>query len=523
MVDLMQLKPTSNSQWKSSYEEHLALFSKNSGAKRVAVFEPNRIRFTGILLAALHSQRNVVLAGDVLSNTVNQLRPLVDLWVPATLSTNEAVAQRQSSTLVGITIFTSGTTGTPQSIFKSLDQLNAEIETLESTFHSLVDRAQFYSTVSHQHIYGLLFSVLWPASFGRLLSADNLTFPEQFDAAFSTGESVLVSSPALLKRLSHIDAVTASPKAVFSSGGALDGASAGSVKRLLGVNPIEVFGSSETGGIAYRKTPDAPWTPFEKVETRLGVDGALEIKSPHLPNEDWHRCNDRVEFRGSAFLLKGRSDRIVKIEEKRVSLAGIETASLATGLIGRSQCVMIERGGRNALALVMQLSATGLSRTRKEIIEVLKAALINVVEPVAMPKWFRFVSDWPQNELGKTTQAALLPLFADDFPPVTWVERSKRRAELHMRVDLNLRVLHGHFTDIPVVPGVAQVAWAQHFAREAFSLPERLLKLEVLKFQKLLRPPTQATLLLEINPSGSVSFKISNEKGVASSGRLVFS
>ena len=75
------------------------------------------------------------------------------------------------SNFAGLVIYTSGSTGVAQAIPKNLSQMSAEIATLETQFGDVIDDADIVATVSHQHIYGLLFNVLWPLSAGRAFAA----------------------------------------------------------------------------------------------------------------------------------------------------------------------------------------------------------------------------------------------------------------------------------------------------------------------------------------------------------------
>ena len=81
--------------------------------------------------------------------------------------------------------------------------------------------------------------------------------------------------------------------------------------------PIEVYGSSETGGIAWRQQQtahDEKWTPLPNIKWRIdATEGVLEIRSRHLPDEDWFRTADRaIPVGDDHFMLIGRVDRIVK-------------------------------------------------------------------------------------------------------------------------------------------------------------------------------------------------------------------
>ena len=190
---------------------------------------------------------------------------------------------------IGLVLYTSGTTGAAQAIWKKLAQMAVEVATLEKQFGDELGTADILATVSHQHIYGLLFNILWPLAAGRAIRAQNFSFFEELTTL--DRDCALVSSPAHLKRLPENPAWPMAAKrlrAIFSSGGPLPFEVAQESKRLLGRVPIEVYGSSETGGIAYRrqetKTNEA-WTPFPGVDWRVDAEEqVLEVRSANLPD-----------------------------------------------------------------------------------------------------------------------------------------------------------------------------------------------------------------------------------------------
>jgi acyl-coenzyme A synthetase/AMP-(fatty) acid ligase len=66
-----------------------------------------------------------------------------------------------------LTLYTSGSSGAPKPIHKTLAQFNAEVHTLEAQWGALVGDATVLGSVPHHHIYGLLFRVFWPLAAGR--------------------------------------------------------------------------------------------------------------------------------------------------------------------------------------------------------------------------------------------------------------------------------------------------------------------------------------------------------------------
>lgn len=510
--------------------------------RRLALFFDDRPTFAAALFAAWAERKQVVLPGDVLPATLRALSPHVDAWVgdlPGRLTLKPGAASSEpwvdpDPEAEGLVVFTSGSTGVPSAIPKRLRQLFDEVKTLEATFgHRLGADARLFSTVSHQHIYGLLFSVLWPIATGRALTPRRLEYPEELEQALGLAPCVLISSPAHLKRLPDAAPWKTQLRAVFSSGGPLPEDGAARAKAVLGHQPIEVFGSSETGGIAWRQGTQSSWSALSGVEFRRSSAGTLELRSPHLVDQAWFTTADRIELTGDTFKLLGRTDRIAKIEEKRVSLELIERTACSTGLVSEAKAVVIE-GARIALGLVVVLTGQGRALERKDLIDRLKAALEVAVERVALPRRFRFVDALPANAQGKVTEAALVSLFVEGTvragplpggsPDPRWIERAPTHAVLSMTISPSLRVLDGHFPGTPVVPGVAQLDWAVGWGREAFGFTGKFTRIEVLKFQALMQPGHEVKLVLDWNAERStLTFKFTSETATCSSGRVVLS
>lgn len=501
-------------------------------ATRIALYTEDRERFTAALFAAWSLRKTIVLPGDALPRTVDALATHCDAFageLPGALPTPATSDERCDAAQLDLeaehlVLFTSGSTGAPQAVPKKLRQLVGEVRTLEATFGPRVGRdVTVFSTVSHQHIYGLLWAVLWPALTGKRLSPRRTEYPEQLEPLLSATPSVLISSPAHLKRLPDDRAWSSQLRAVFSSGGPLPPEGAAMSRKVLQHQPIEIYGSTETGGIAWRQGLDHPWTPLTGVDLRAGEGGTLEVRSPHLPDDAWFTTSDRIELHDGAFTLKGRVDRIAKIEEKRVSLDLIERVARETGLLTDARVITIA-GQRTILGLVGVPSHQGRLLDRPALIARLKAAFTGAIERVAHPRRYRFLDVLPHNEQGKTPEALLSPLFAADRPDPTWTERTATRAVGTMHLDGTLRVFDGHFPGTPVVPGVAQLDWAIRWARELFGLTGRFTRMDALKYQRLMTPGHTVTVELDWSAARQLlTFKFSSPRGTYSSGRVTLS
>jgi 3-hydroxymyristoyl/3-hydroxydecanoyl-(acyl carrier protein) dehydratase len=349
---------------------------------------------------------------------------------------------------------------------------------------------------------------------------------------------VLVASPAHLKRLpGHVDWQGAASRlqAVFSSGGLLDAQASGHARTLLRRSPVEVYGSSESGGIAWRtQEAAADWQPLPGVEWRVGENGQLEVQSAHA-GDGWLAMADRVApSEGGRFVLQGRSDRIVKIEEKRVSLDAIEAALLGSGLVRESRVAPIPAapGQRQLLAAFVVPSAEGQAllaqHGKMALNERLRQVLARAIERVALPRRWRYLDSLPVNAQGKTTSADLLALLdapaRPRFPSVTVLEVEAGRALLELVVPADLLYFDGHFRVAPVLPGVVQVEWAIHYGRQHFALAPSFKGINALKFQQMVRPGEPVRLeLVHDEAKGSLNFRYFSTAGQHASGRIIFS
>ncbi len=493
----------------------------------VGLFVEDRAEFTAALFGAWLAGARVVLPGDVLPATVARLRsttshligPFTGALEPGTEQAPGPVTLDPGAKLA---LFTSGTTGEPVLLERALRHLSAEVASLERVFEP--GRCEVHATVSHQHIYGLLFTVLWPMASARRFSVRRVEYPEQLERELE-GPSVLVTSPAHLKRLP--EARWALPLvAVFSSGGPLSDDGVRRSLEVLGRTPTEIYGSSETGGIAWRRRSSerTTWTPLPDVAWRLETDGRLSVRSPHFEG-GWFQTSDRARSTEGGFELEGRVDRIAKVEEKRVSLGAIERRVLETGLLEQARALTVE-GPRVVVALVGVPTLAGrrvLEDGKVALTQALRTAVAEVVERVAVPRRFRFVDALPVDARGKTTDAALRQVLERRRPLPTWRESSSARAVVEFHVDGDLEPLEGHFPQVPITPGVAQIDWVIGWSCEAFGLPARISRLEAIKFQSLVVPGQTLVVTLDFNAEKrAVSFAVTRDGAQCSSGRVVF-
>jgi acyl-coenzyme A synthetase/AMP-(fatty) acid ligase len=319
-----------------------------------------------------------------------------------------------------VTLFTSGSTGAPKRITKTVRQLELEAEIVDRVLGPTVPKGGWiYATVVHQHLYGLTFRLCWPLATRRVFFGNTYQFWEPLLASLKTG-SVLVTSPSHLSRLGGLSPLPAErrPSAVLSGGAALSDSAVEATRDVLGCVTREFFGSTEAGVIAsrLRQGEEQPsWQAMPGITvTRLG-DGRLHVCSPYLGSPDNAVTGDLIELdRDGGFRLMGRADRIAKIEGIRVSLS--EFDARLTDLEGVSQAAVVVLGASTPyLGGIVVLDATGqtelASRGAFRLGRRLRRDLSGTLPSAALPRRWRFVSELPTGPLGKASAADLAALF----------------------------------------------------------------------------------------------------------------
>jgi acyl-CoA synthetase (AMP-forming)/AMP-acid ligase II len=390
-----------------------------------------------------------------------------------------------------LVFYTSGVTGTPKAVPKRIRQLDAEAYMLESVWPGGARRV--FGTVSHQHIYGMLFRIFWPLQTGGVSTDQSADYWEQLDGVLSP-DATLVTGPAHLTRL-PITIGDAAPGLVFSSGAALPFEAAQAARKQLHSLPIEILGSTQTGGIAWRRQEreDALWSPLPGVGIEAGDGDRLCVRSLFADSDGAVSTGDLFERVGEKFRLMGRADCVAKIDGKRVSLLRVEEALLTQRIVEAAAAVTLP-GRKGALGAVVQLNAEGRAalaeRGAFRLSRDLRHVLAGRLEPAERPKHWRFETI-PLDRQGKRVESLLRAVF-DRIPDEKLGRGRIQEIETDtstIRVELTPGMVwfEGHFPDQPVLAGIAQdhmaVLW-----RNGSGVGNRPRNVTQLKFRRVLRP-----------------------------------
>lgn len=317
-----------------------------------------------------------------------------------------------------IYLYTSGSTGKPKAVRHTMKEIETDNSVVISLWGEEYFKRKQITTVSQHHVYGFYWCICLPFTLGLPFRRKRIEFPSEFEKLTDTSY-VLVSTPAFLKRTVEVlDKLDMKDVFISVSGGAVSEELAVSTEKLFGFCPMEGYGSTETSGIAYRQQSrdGLVWTPYDCVKLWVGEDGCLNVKSPFIKDPAGVATADLVELCDDGrFLLKGRADSIVKIEEKRISMTEVENRLLETGFVSEVKVVALSNEVRQYLAAAVVLNAQGREKfahsEKFEMNRWFHDFLMKYFENVVIPKKWRFVEKLPSDVQGKIHKLEVMALF----------------------------------------------------------------------------------------------------------------
>lgn len=386
----------------------------------------DRYRFAVVLAASILRRNICLLTSD---RSENRLRALADRY-PAAVAVSE-----ESETLpmphhrfadaasgaggfdvdcipadqLAAIVFTSGTTGEPVGNRKSWGALAERTRMAARRFGWIgPETTTIVGTVPPQHMYGFETTLLQPLHSTVASWHGMAFFPGDVREALCAvaAPRVLVTTPLQLRTLLAASVELPPLAQVISATAPLDVATALAAEARWGAPVLEIFGATEVGSVASRRTvTEEHWSVYPGVSfTRMATDAVMVEAAYAEP----HPLGDAVAMVGPTdFRLLGRTADMIKLAGKRASLAGLN--QILNAIEGVKDGVFVapdDLDHRPAARLLAFVVAPDCSA------EDILASLRRQIDPVFLPRRVVLVDALPRNEVGKLPRAAFSELAA---------------------------------------------------------------------------------------------------------------
>ena len=392
----------------------------------------DRYRFAVGLAAGIYSNRISLLPSTHTPEVIRQLKgfapdaicltddPACDLALPLChFSAGAASVERlwpvpsiAADQLVAY-VFTSGSTGVPVPHAKTWGHLVRCVK-IEAQRIALTADGPYtiVATVPAQHMYGFESSVLVALQSGNAFCAGRPFYPADIASALAAvpAPRVLVSTPIHLRTLIAANIDLPPIQLILSATAPLDESLARAVEARYAAPLLEIYGSTETGQIASRRTTQsAEWQLWPGVTIRLR-EGQAWVEGGHV--EAATPMGDILEVTGTdRFLLQGRTADQVNIAGKRSSLSYLDhqLTSIPGVLDG---AFFLRRGAPSAEIGIIRLGALVVAPSLDA--KIITMQLRERLDPAFLPRPLLLVPEIQRNATGKLPLHALQSLLPDD-------------------------------------------------------------------------------------------------------------
>lgn len=299
-------------------------------------------------------------------------------------------------------VSTSGSTGVPVAHRKPWGALAARSLAAGSQLGLDAARpASILGTVPPQHMYGFELTALLPLHAAAAVACADAFYPADIrrGLAAAAAPRILVTTPLQLRALLRAELALPEIEAVVSATAPLDPALAAEAEARWRTRVVEIYGATEVGSIASRRTvAGEAWHLYPGVT----LDGAV-VSAPHAVP---HALGDLIEPAGpDRFRMLGRRDDLIKLGGRRASLAGLNAILAAVPGVTDGVFVPPEADGSPIARMRVFVVA---DRPGPEIM----AALRDRVDPAFLPRQVVQVAALPRNAAGKLPRAAVAAMQA---------------------------------------------------------------------------------------------------------------
>lgn len=471
---------------------------KDVKANDILLSSENNLHFILNFLACIFLKKNIYLYNDNQKNAPESCFLFDDKTVK--YSKNYDFCDIDPSEIM-IYFYTSGTTSDSKCIKKSLENLFNESDDLNCEFNFKKD-SEFIATTALNHLFGITFYFMLPFNKGYIINTDSINFAQ--DIKQKDHSVVLVSTPSFLKQLKKYSyKPDFSLDYIICAGSKLDDDVFSYCSTLVKNSVIDIYGSTETGVIAYRTTFDTKELKlFSGIKILKTLSDYTEIKSNYsfLKIE---KLEDRIEkVSDGCIKLLGRIGNIVKIQEKRVSLDELKLELEKNEFIKQNYCFKFE----DKIACLAVLNRDGLNYFKKEgivsLTKLLKKSLTDKFEII--PQRWKFINSMPETKTGKIDKKRIQEIFNLNLSLPLILDESRDEESIIYKLYFyrNCNFFKGHFKDFPIVPGVCQLFFAILFSKWAFNINFEGGQLKKIKFSNVIKPDREIDLLLAKTKNG---------------------
>ncbi|WP_432260774.1 AMP-binding protein [Cupriavidus sp. TMH.W2] len=470
----------------------------------------DRYRFTVGLCAALLAGKATLLPPSHTPEMVRQLlafapdafclhdQPDAAFDMPAvhyrdglagTVSNGPADIPRIPAAQVMAYVFTSGSTGTPVPHRKTWGAMARCARAAAQRLGLLDGRAwTLAGTVPPQHMFGLEATVMLVLQGRAALVAAPAFYPADVSDALASvpAPRALVSSPVHLRTLVQSDLAMPAADLVLCATAPLGRLLATEAEALFRAPLCEIYGSTETGQLATRRTAQTDaWTlvPGVRLQARpnaAGDDTETWAEGGHI--EQPVPLGDAIaQIDDERFVLHGRKADMLNIAGKRTSLGYLNHQLTAIDGVHDGAFFMPDDAHEgdthgHVVRLVAVVVAPGIAPAR------LQQALRARIDPAFMPRPLYFADSLPRNAAGKLPREALAALVA------RLAAGQPRDRMPGFVIDAGHPAIAGHFPGHPIVPGVVLLDHAVLALGAALGRPLAVTQAGMLKFLSPVRP-----------------------------------
>jgi acyl-coenzyme A synthetase/AMP-(fatty) acid ligase len=307
-------------------------------------------------------------------------------------------------------LFTSGTTGKAKKNPKTWGQLNeSSIRVRQRFWPDGVSGKCIIATVPPQHMFGFETSIVYPLTLGVAVHDGHPFYPLDIQQAISesTDSKILITTPLHLKACIGLTKGWGNIDSIVSATSPLSIDIASNAERILGANIFEIYGCSESGAIATRRTSkNNEWELLEDYSIKVSGKSTL-LKA--IGYEDLIDISDQIKIiDNNFFYLLGRGGDLVKIGGKRESLSGLTCKLREIDGIDDGVFFIPKEDANSRLRLAALVVSSVL---RKEKIMQL---LAQTIDSVFLPRPLKIVDNLPYNKLGKLPLNDLIKMIHND-------------------------------------------------------------------------------------------------------------